>query len=86
VIYSPAGFGQRLLAWLTSAPTPFAQIGQGYLNERPCVGICYTTGNNESVWAKLSFPIENYKTCPDFDRTVRKSVEKCSYWKNKLSM
>jgi len=42
VIYSHAGFRQRLLAWLPvnlHAPTPFAQIGQGYLRRDFCVGI-----------------------------------------------
>ena len=45
VIYSRAGFDQRLLAWLTREPTvlhastPFAQIGQGYLTRDLCVRI-----------------------------------------------
>ena len=42
VIYSRAGFGQRLLAWLSSEPTctnSFCQIGQGYLRRDLCEGI-----------------------------------------------
>jgi len=42
VIYSRAGFGQWLLAWLTSEPTctnSFCPIGQGCLRRDLCVGI-----------------------------------------------
>ena len=82
VMFPPAGFGQKLLAWLTSAPkctNSFAQTGQSYFKEELCTGIllfCFVTPQvtmDES--GKFLFPIENYETWEDFDRTARKSAE-----------
>jgi len=42
-------------------PTPFAQIGQGYLRRDLCEGICYTSGNHGSIWANFCSPSKTTK-------------------------
>jgi len=86
VIYSrAAGFGQRLLAWLTGEPTcttPFAQIGQDYLKSDHCVGNCYTSGNHGSIWANFCSPLKATKLVQISIGLPERASKKCSYWKN----
>jgi len=56
------------------APTRFAQIGQGYLRRDICEGVLLHLRQPWVNLGKFLFPIKNYKTCADFDRTARKSV------------
>jgi len=73
VLASVKGCWRGLLVNLHS-PTPFAQIGQGYLRRDLCQGILLHLRQPWVNLGKFLFPIEIYKTCADFARTARKSV------------
>jgi len=73
VLASVKGCWRDLLVNL-HAPTPFAQSGQGYLRRDLCEGILLHFRQPWVNLGKFLFPIENYKLCADFDRTVWKSV------------
>jgi len=80
LIYSRAGFGQRLLAWLTSEPTYYMhQLLLPKLVKVTLGGIfvlefCYTSGNHGSIWANFCSPSKTTKLVQISNWTARKSV------------
>jgi len=64
VIYSRAGFGQTLLAWLASEPTCTNSFSQNW-SRLPQVTFlkefCYTSGNHGSIWANFWSPSKTTK-------------------------
>jgi len=77
MIYSRAGFGQRLLAWLTSEPKCTNSFCSNW-SRLPLEGpLRRNLLHLRSSWVNLGrflIPIKNYKTCANFDRTAWKSV------------
>ena len=67
------------------APTPFGQIGQGYLRGDLCAGICYTSGNHGSIWANFCSPSKTTKLVQIWTGLPERAPKKCSFWKNQLS-
>ena len=84
VLASVKGCWRGLLVNL-NAPTPFAQIGQGYLWRDLCEGICYTSGHHGSIWADFWSPSKTTKRVQISTGLPERASKKCSYWKNQLS-
>ena len=89
VIHSPSCFSMKTWKPLGAIRAKLICVVRActhVIYSRPCFGqrllawltrVCYTSGNHGSICQiKSLFSIENYKTCADFDRTARKSVEK----------